>query len=170
MLLLPWTNRRPQLSRCHSGSTEVSSVQCPPVLPVRYFVAYLRGRPIGAIFLCRFRVIVYWFFFLFSAAAVQILPVMQARPFLQDQDHSKLSSMHLETKTKTKTKTTGQPISGIYTSNSRPLVLFVFLSLFFTFRQFNAVLLILVTASGGFWFLSAAVQNLHEFTEFTVDQ
>jgi len=130
----------------------------------------LRGLPIGAIFLSRFRVIVYWFFFLFVAVAVQILPVMQARPFLQDQDHSKLSSMHLETKTKTKTKTTGQPISGIYTSNSPPLVLFVFLSLFFTFRQFNAVLLILVTASGEFWFLSAAVQNLHEFTEFTVDQ
>jgi len=168
MLLLPWTNRRPQLSRCHSGSTEVSSVQCPPILTVRYCVTHLRGRPIGAIFLSCFRVIVYWFFFLFAAAAVQILPVMQARPFLQDQDHSKLSSMHLETKTKT--KTTGQPISGIYTSNSRPLVLFVFLSLSFTFRQFNAVLLILVTASGGFWFLSAAVQNLHEFTEFTVDQ
>jgi len=68
--------------------------------------------------------------FLFAAAAVQILPVMQARPFLQDQDHSKLSSMHLETKTKT--KTTGQPISGIYTSNSRPLVLFVILCLCFS--------------------------------------
>ena len=127
MLLLPWMNRRPQLSRCHSGSTEVLSVQCPPILTVRYFVTYLRGLPIGAIFLSRFRVIVYWFFFLFAAAAVQILPVMQARPFLQDQDHSKLSSMHLETKTKT--KTTGQPISGIYTSNSRPLVLFVILCL-----------------------------------------
>ena len=47
----------------------------------------LRGRLIGAIFLSRFRVIVYWFFFLFAVAAVQILPVMQARPFLQDQDH-----------------------------------------------------------------------------------
>jgi len=43
------------------------------------------------------------------------------------------------------------------------------MSFCFTLQQPNALLVILVTASV-FWVFSAAVQNLHKFTEFTVDQ